>query len=117
MKTKILALLLVVVLANDLNGGEAFAVGVAGVSQQLMDKLRQAGLKAEIEGRPKHFYSIYRKMYMHNKEFAEIYENVFDPEEVPLIFCQGNHDVKHNPNSNRKHPCLHSARRCHTSWQ
>ena len=36
------------------------------------------------------------------QQFAEIYENVFDPEEVPLIFCQGNHDVKHNPNSNRE---------------
>ncbi len=36
------------------------------------------------------------------QEFAEIYENVFDPAEVPLIFCQGNHDVKHNPNSNRE---------------
>ena len=36
------------------------------------------------------------------QEFAQIYEEVFDPTEVPLIFCQGNHDVKHNPNSNRE---------------
>ena len=34
--------------------------------------------------------------------FAQIYEEVFDPAEVPLIFCLGNHDVKHNPNSNRE---------------
>lgn len=34
--------------------------------------------------------------------FAEIYENVFDPAEVPLIFSLGNHDVKHNPSSNRE---------------
>ena len=27
------------------------------------------------------------------KEFGEIYETVFDPKEVPLIFCLGNHDV------------------------
>ena len=36
------------------------------------------------------------------QEFAQIYEEVFDPVKVPLIFCQGNHDVKHNPNSNRE---------------
>ena len=36
------------------------------------------------------------------QEFGQIYEKVFDPAEVPLIFCQGNHDVKHNPNSNRE---------------
>lgn len=34
--------------------------------------------------------------------FAQIYEEVFDPTEVPLIFSRGNHDVKHNPNSNRE---------------
>ena len=35
------------------------------------------------------------------QEFGQIYEKVFDPVEVPLIFSRGNHDVKHNPNSNR----------------
>ncbi len=45
---------------------------IAGVSQQLMDKLRQAGIKAEIEGRPKHFYSIWRKMKTQNKTFEQI---------------------------------------------
>jgi len=34
--------------------------------------------------------------------FAETYKEVFDLAEVPLIFCQGNHDVKHDPNSNRE---------------
>ena len=28
------------------------------------------------------------------KEFKKLYEDVFDPKEVPLIFCLGNHDVK-----------------------
>ena len=35
------------------------------------------------------------------QEFGQIYEEVFDPVEVPLIFSRGNHDVKHNPSSNR----------------
>ena len=37
---------------------------IAQVTQQLRTQLRQAGIKAEIDGRPKHFYSIYRKMIL-----------------------------------------------------
>ena len=45
---------------------------IAGIIQQLKVKLQQAGMKAEIEGRPKHFYSIYRKMKTQNKTFDQI---------------------------------------------
>ncbi|MGN0741893.1 MAG: RelA/SpoT family protein [Candidatus Fimadaptatus sp.] len=40
----------------------------------LREKLQEQGIKAEIEGRPKHFYSIYRKMYLQHKEFDQIYD-------------------------------------------
>ena len=45
---------------------------IAQVTQQLRTQLRQAGIKAEIDGRPKHFYSIYRKMKTQNKTFDQI---------------------------------------------
>lgn len=45
---------------------------IAQVSTELSQKLREAGVKAEIEGRPKHFYSIYKKMKNQNKTFDQI---------------------------------------------
>ncbi|MDP2892067.1 MAG: bifunctional (p)ppGpp synthetase/guanosine-3',5'-bis(diphosphate) 3'-pyrophosphohydrolase [Bacillota bacterium] len=44
------------------------------VMDQLKKKLREAGIEAEIEGRPKHLYSIYRKMHEQHKAFGEIYD-------------------------------------------
>jgi GTP diphosphokinase / guanosine-3',5'-bis(diphosphate) 3'-diphosphatase len=41
---------------------------------QLQTKIREMGIKAEIEGRPKHFYSIYRKMEMQDKSLDQIYD-------------------------------------------
>ena len=41
---------------------------IASVTRQLQDSLRKTGIKAEIEGRPKHFYSIYKKMKSQNKD-------------------------------------------------
>ncbi len=37
-------------------------------------ELKQMGLKFEIKGRPKHIYSIYRKMQRQQKPFEEIYD-------------------------------------------
>lgn len=40
----------------------------------LREKVAAMGIKADIEGRPKHFYSIYRKMRAQQKEIYEIYD-------------------------------------------
>ena len=44
------------------------------IIETLEKKLDEMNIEAEIEGRPKHFYSIYRKMYMQHKTFEEIYD-------------------------------------------
>jgi GTP pyrophosphokinase len=40
----------------------------------LGDKLGEVGIKADISGRAKHFYSIYRKVYVQGRAFADIYD-------------------------------------------
>lgn len=40
----------------------------------LSDRLSSVGIQADIHGRPKHFYSIYRKMQKGNKDLSEIYD-------------------------------------------
>ncbi|MFU0801148.1 MAG: bifunctional (p)ppGpp synthetase/guanosine-3',5'-bis(diphosphate) 3'-pyrophosphohydrolase [Xylanivirga thermophila] len=40
----------------------------------LQEKLNEMKIDAEIAGRPKHFYSIYKKMYMQHKDFEQIYD-------------------------------------------
>jgi GTP diphosphokinase / guanosine-3',5'-bis(diphosphate) 3'-diphosphatase len=55
-----------------------------GERQELIDdvisatrsKLKELGIKAEVEGRPKHLYSIYEKMVIRGREFNEIYDLV-----------------------------------------
>jgi len=37
-------------------------------------KLGEVGIEAQITGRPKHFYSIYKKMHEQGREFDEIYD-------------------------------------------
>lgn len=44
------------------------------IKRILWEKLDQIGIKAEIQGRPKHFYSIYQKMVKKRKDFSEIYD-------------------------------------------
>ncbi len=47
---------------------------IKSVIDTLFEKLGEQGIKAEIDGRPKHFYSIYRKMKSQNKTFDQIYD-------------------------------------------
>lgn len=46
---------------------------LAQVADQLRDGLKAAGIKAEVNGRPKHFYSIYHKM-QEGRPLEEIYD-------------------------------------------
>ncbi len=43
-------------------------------SDPIIKKLNESNLKFELNGRPKHLYSIYRKMVRRNKPFEEIYD-------------------------------------------
>lgn len=47
---------------------------IDGFAIPLRRKLEEEGIEATIVGRPKHFYSIYRKMEHRNKPFEEIYD-------------------------------------------
>lgn len=44
------------------------------VIQQLQDELRKIGIEAVVKGRPKHIYSIYRKMQRKGVELEQIYD-------------------------------------------
>nr|MCR5376188.1 TGS domain-containing protein [Lachnospiraceae bacterium] len=50
---------------------EAF---VQKISDEVGKKMEEAGIKAEIDGRAKHFFSIYRKMVNQNKTIEQIYD-------------------------------------------
>jgi len=43
-------------------------------AEAINEKLRELHIEAEISGRPKHIYSIYKKMVTQNKQFNEIYD-------------------------------------------
>jgi GTP pyrophosphokinase len=47
---------------------------VAEVVKKLTESVKKAGVEAQIYGRPKHIYSIYRKMVDKKKRFDEIYD-------------------------------------------
>jgi (p)ppGpp synthetase, RelA/SpoT family len=47
---------------------------INAVIKELNQRLDEIGIKADIAGRPKHFYSIYQKMLKQNKELSEIYD-------------------------------------------
>jgi GTP diphosphokinase / guanosine-3',5'-bis(diphosphate) 3'-diphosphatase len=49
---------------------------LAEVVEELKIQLKGVKLKAEISGRPKHYYSIYEKMVVRGKEFSDIYDLV-----------------------------------------
>ncbi|HHU03723.1 MAG TPA: bifunctional (p)ppGpp synthetase/guanosine-3',5'-bis(diphosphate) 3'-pyrophosphohydrolase [Fastidiosipila sp.] len=44
------------------------------IVSELSDRISDMGIDADIEGRPKHFYSIYRKMKAQKKDIDEIYD-------------------------------------------
>ncbi|MEH7490754.1 HD domain-containing protein, partial [Neobacillus niacini] len=44
------------------------------VMDEVRDRMREVSINAELNGRPKHIYSIYRKMVQQNKQFSEIYD-------------------------------------------
>jgi len=48
----------------------------AGVLDEVNGQLRSVKVKAEVDGRPKHLYSVYEKMVLRGKEFSEIYDLV-----------------------------------------
>lgn len=49
-------------------------VYIQKVIDTLKDKLAEVGIKSEIQGRPKHFYSIYKKMQDKDLELNEIFD-------------------------------------------
>jgi GTP pyrophosphokinase len=49
---------------------------VETVVEDLAKALREAKVKAELSGRPKHYWSIYEKMIIRGKEFGEIFDLV-----------------------------------------
>ena len=49
---------------------------LASVIDQVQADLRGAKLKASVTGRPKHYYSIYQKMIVRGRDFADIYDLV-----------------------------------------
>ncbi|NLI85338.1 MAG: bifunctional (p)ppGpp synthetase/guanosine-3',5'-bis(diphosphate) 3'-pyrophosphohydrolase [Propionibacterium sp.] len=46
------------------------------VIDQAQKDLAEAGIKATVYGRPKHYYSIYQKMVVRGRDFADIYDLV-----------------------------------------
>lgn len=47
---------------------------LGNVRQLLESELNAQGLKAEVSGRPKHYYSIYQKMIVRGKDFDDIHD-------------------------------------------
>ncbi|MEH7178881.1 RelA/SpoT family protein [Neobacillus vireti] len=44
------------------------------VMDEVSSRMKEVSINAELSGRPKHIYSIYRKMVQQNKQFTEIYD-------------------------------------------
>src|SRR5207249_2119271 len=46
------------------------------VIEKINSHLREGGVKADLTGRPKHYYSIYQKMMVRGREFTDIHDLV-----------------------------------------
>lgn len=57
--------------AEKRNEREAY---INNIIKELKEKLSDTGIESEIAGRPKHFYSIYRKMVVKNKTIDQIFD-------------------------------------------
>ncbi len=49
---------------------------LAEVTERVNSELRTAKVKANVQGRPKHYYSIYQKMIVRGRDFSDIYDLV-----------------------------------------
>lgn len=47
---------------------------IESVISRISEKLDEMGVEADLSGRPKHIYSVYKKMTTKNKQFNEIYD-------------------------------------------
>lgn len=47
---------------------------IASIKRDIKEKLTELNINCKIDGRPKHFYSIYRKMFTQNKTLDQIYD-------------------------------------------
>ena len=47
---------------------------LAGVIEEVQTDLKAAKIKAQVTGRPKHYYSIYQKMVVRGREFSDIHD-------------------------------------------
>ena len=56
------------------NTKEERKVYIENFIRTMIRTLSELGIKAEVKGRFKHFYSIYRKMYQKGKDFDDIYD-------------------------------------------
>ncbi len=58
-------------LANQLSERHQFLMDI---KERIREKVAEAGIEAKVDGRIKSVHGIYRKMYMQNKNFGEIYD-------------------------------------------
>ena len=61
-------------IVNDLHDFNAGNSVFHEIREVIVQKLQEIGLQADVSGRIKHIYSIYRKMFGQNKQFSEIYD-------------------------------------------
>jgi GTP pyrophosphokinase len=49
---------------------------ISHIIDVIQEKLKESGMEADIKGRPKSLYSIYKKMYHKNRSFEQIYDMI-----------------------------------------